>query len=135
MRPAGRDQAGRVDSMNVFPTSLASFTPSCSCAKTGGAGAKVELPELAYNHFPFTLGDWLALVAPQMQDLSQGASEWWEAKRLYEVWLKSTPERLQTVVSLLEALRGLRFVRPCGGTHREPERGCCCGRRERRCSS
>ena len=21
---------------------------------------------------------------------------------------------------------------PCGGTHREPERGCCCGRRERR---
>ena len=23
----------------------------------------------------------------------------------------------------------------CGGTHREPERGCCCGRRERPCSS
>ena len=24
---------------------------------------------------------------------------------------------------------------PCGGTRREPERGCCCGRRERPCSS
>ena len=78
--------------------------------ETGGAGAKVD-------HSPLTLGDWLALVAPQMQDLSQGAAEWWvgtmeEAKRLYEVWLKSTPlERLQIAVVLPEALRGLRFVR------------------------
>ena len=85
--------------------------------ETGGAGAKVELPELAYDHSPLTLGDWLALVAPQMQDLSQGAAEWWvgtmeEAKRLYEVWLKSTPlERLQITVALPETLRGLRFVR------------------------
>ena len=78
--------------------------------ETGVAGAKVELPELAYDHSLLTVGDWLALVAPQMQDLSQGAAEWWvgameEAKRLYEVWLKSTLlERLQIVTLLLRAI-------------------------------
>ena len=27
----------------------------------GGSGARVELPELAFDHSPLTLGDWLAL--------------------------------------------------------------------------
>ena len=85
--------------------------------ETGGAGAKVELPELAYDHSPLTLGDWFALVGPQMQDLSQGAAEWWkstmeEAKKLYEVWLRSTPlDRLKITVGIPEALRTARFVR------------------------
>ena len=82
--------------------------------ETGGAGAKVELPELAYDHSPLTLGDWFALVGPQMQDLSQGAAEWWkstmeEAKKLYEVWLRSTPlDRLKITVGIP---RTARFVR------------------------
>ena len=85
--------------------------------ETGGAGAKVELPELAYDHSPLTLGDWFAVVGPQMQDLSQGAAEWWmgtmeEAKKLYEVWLRSTPlDRLKITVGIPEALRTARFVR------------------------
>ena len=45
--------------------------------ESGGAGGKVELPELVYDHSPLTLGDWLAQVGPQMSDLSQGAAEWW----------------------------------------------------------
>ena len=62
--------------------------------ESGGAGGKIELPELVYDHSPLTLGDWIAPVGPQMS--AQGAAEWWagtmgQAKQLYEVWLNSTP--------------------------------------------
>ena len=44
--------------------------------ETGGAGEKLELPELVDDHSPLTLGDWFALVA-QMQAPSQKPAEWW----------------------------------------------------------
>ena len=43
--------------------------------ESGGAGGRVDLSELMYDHSPLTLGDWLALVGSQMSDLLQGAAE------------------------------------------------------------
>ena len=36
--------------------------PAVEQVESGGAGGKVELPELVYDHSPLTLGDWIAQV-------------------------------------------------------------------------
>ena len=50
-------------------------------------GEGVELPELAYDHSPLTLGDWFALVGPRcrtfLRELPSGGKAPWRRRRSF----------------------------------------------------
>ena len=76
-----------------------------------------RLPDWSQETGPIDLGDWIATIEPYMEDLSDGASEWWqllwsEANRWYQEHLAMTPlQRLSHEVQSTDELSQVKWMR------------------------
>ena len=76
-----------------------------------------RLPDWSQETGPIDLGDWIATIEPFMEDLSDGASEWWhllweESNRWYGEHLALTPlQRLSHEIQPSKELAQSKWVR------------------------